>query len=165
MPSFREVMEKSKESFYKIDYSLIHEFGKSNEHGILILDQTDSVVYIFCEDKIKIWYFRERNKISTLCFYFEIEAFPDNTRETVIAQCILEDNTIFSNCYEERIPILQNISTEIVLYNAVKKYVKVEVIEIPLGKFTSIAGTPLEYIEKKKIINNTGQKIIVLDSK
>lgn len=60
---------------------------------------------------------------------------------------------------------MQNIATEIVLYNAVKKYVQVETVEIPLGKFTDIHGTPLEYVEKKKVINNTGQKVVVLDSK
>lgn len=165
MPSFREVMRKSMKSFNKIDYQLIHEFGEHGECGILILDQSDTVVYKFRDDKIKIWYFSEKNNISTLCFYFEIEAFVDNRREVVIAQCLLDDNKIFANPEEDRIPILQNISTEIVLYIAVKKYVKVEVFEVPQGKFTAIAGTPLEYIDKKKIINNTGQKVIVLDSK
>lgn len=165
MPSFREVMRKSMKSFNKIDYQLIHEFGEHGECGILILDQSDTVVYKFRDDKIKIWYFSEKNNISTLCFYFEIEAFVDNSREVVIAQCLLDDNKIFANPEEARISILQNISTEIVLYIAVKKYVKVEVFEVPQGKFTAIAGTPLEYIDKKKIINNTGQKVIVLDSK
>lgn len=165
MPSFREVMHKSMRSFNKIDYQLIHEFGNDSECGILILDQSDTIVYKFGDDKIKIWYFSEKNNISTLCFYFEIEAFVDNSREVVIAQCLLDDNKIFANPKEDRISILQNISTEIVLYIAVKKYVKVEVIEVPRGIFTAIAGTPLEYIDKKKIINNTGQKVIVLDSK
>lgn len=165
MPSFREVMHKSMKSFNKIDYQLIHEFGENGECGILILDCSDTVVYTFGDDKIKIWYFSEKNNKSTLCFYFEIEAFADNSREVIIAECLLEDNQIFANRKDDRIPILQNISTEIVLYIAVKKYVQIEVLEIPQGKFTAIVGTTLEYVDKKKIINNTGQKVIVLDSK
>ena len=165
MPSFREVMDKSMKSFNKIDYQLIHEFGEACICGILLFDQSDTVVYRFENDKVKFWYFTEKNKISTLCFYFEIEAFDDNSRECVFAECLLNDKQIFSTSREDSIFILQNIATEIVLYNAVKKYVQVEIVEIPLGKFTDIHGTPLEFVEKKKVINNTGQKVVVLDSK
>ncbi|MDE6648902.1 MAG: hypothetical protein K2K45_03125 [Muribaculaceae bacterium] len=165
MPSFREVMHKSLKSFSTIDYQLIHEFGEAGVCGILILDHSDTVIYTFKNDKIKFWYFNEKNNVSTLCFYFEIEAFDDNSREIVIAECLLNDDHIFANCKEDRLSILQNIATEIVLYNAVKKYVKVEIVEIPQGKFTAVYGTPLEYVEKKKVINQTGQKVLVLDSK
>ena len=50
-------------------------------------------------------------------------------------------------------------------YVAVKKYVQVETVIIPLGKFTAVEGTPLEYVEKKKVINKSGQEVIVMDSK
>lgn len=36
---------------------------------------------------------------------------------------------------------------------------------MPQGKFTDIDGTPLQYVEKKKVINNTGQEVVVMDSK
>ena len=50
-------------------------------------------------------------------------------------------------------------------YVAVKRFVKVETVIIPQGKFTAVEGTPLEYVDKKKIINQTGQEVIVMDSK
>lgn len=46
-----------------------------------------------------------------------------------------------------------------------KKYIKVETLIIPQGTFTAVAGTPLEYVEKKKVINQCGQEVIVMDSK
>lgn len=42
---------------------------------------------------------------------------------------------------------------------------KVETVVIPQGKYTEIEGTLLEYVDKKKVINQTGQKVIVMDSK
>ena len=53
----------------------------------------------------------------------------------------------------------------IAVYIAVKKYVKVETLIIPRGTYTAIEGTPLEYVEKKKVINQIGQEVIVMDSK
>ena len=49
----------------------------------------------------------------------------------------------------------------IAVYLAVKKYVKVETLIIPQGTYTAIEGTPLEYVEKKKVINQIGQEVIV----
>ena len=40
-----------------------------------------------------------------------------------------------------------------------------EPIIIPQGVYTAVEGTPLEYVEKKKVINQTGQEVIVMDSK
>lgn len=116
MPSFREVMDKSMKSFNKIDYQLIHEFGAACICGILLFDHSDTVVYRFENDKVKFWYFTEKDKISTLCFYYETEAFDDNSRESVVAECLLNDKLIFSTSREDSIFILQNIATEIVLY-------------------------------------------------
>ena len=53
----------------------------------------------------------------------------------------------------------------IAIYLAVKKYVNVETVIIPKGTYTAVEGTPLEYVEKKKVINQTGQEVIVMDSK
>ena len=36
---------------------------------------------------------------------------------------------------------------------------------IPQGKFTAVDGTPLEYVDKKKVLNQLGQKVLVMDSR
>lgn len=68
MPSFREVMDKSMKSFNKIDYQLIHEFGEACVCGILLFDQSDTVVYRFENDKVKFWYFTEKIKLVHFAF-------------------------------------------------------------------------------------------------
>ena len=72
---------------------------------------------------------------------------------------------LFSGSLYERQKKLAFIAGFVATYVAVKRYVKVETIIIPQGKFTAIDGTPLEYIEKKKVINQTGQQVVVMDSK
>ena len=58
-----------------------------------------------------------------------------------------------------------SVANFIATYVAVKKYVKVETVVIPQGKFTAVDGTPLEYVDKKKVVNQLGQKVIVMDSR
>ena len=78
---------------------------------------------------------------------------------------IIADNSLFSGSLEQRQLFVASYANFISSYVAVKKYVKVETVVIPQGKFTEIEGTPLEYVEKKKVINQLGQKVIVMDSR
>ena len=78
---------------------------------------------------------------------------------------IISDNALFKGSLDERQGALASVVNFISAYVAVKRYVKVETVIIPQGKFTAVEGTPLEYIDKKKVINQTGQEVIVMDSK
>ena len=76
----------------------------------------------------------------------------------------MHDDTLFNGPIEKRQNELAFIGNFIVLYLAVKKYVKVESFIILKGKSTNLDKTPLEYNEKK-IINYLGQEVIVMDSR
>lgn len=164
MPSFEEVMRKSQKSFEKLIPDLYEEFSKSDECGILLLKNNVSLVYGFGGNQLHLWYFYEQEEKSLLNFY-SVNISEKGQTGVDIANTIIADNNLFHGSLEQRQNNIGSLANFVVLYLAVKKYVKVETVIIPPGKFTAIEGTPLEYVDKKKVINNLGQKVIVMDSK
>ena len=164
MPSFEEVMRKSEKSFEKLIPDLYEEFSKSDECGILLLKNNVSLVYGFGGNQLHLWYFYEQEEKSLLNFY-SVNISEKGQTGVGIANTIIADNNLFHGSLEQRQNNIGSLANFVVLYLAVKKYVKVETVIIPPGKFIAIEGTPLEYVDKKKVINNLGQKVIVMDSK
>ncbi len=164
MPSFEEVMYRSHQSFDKIMPQLFEDFCENEECGILLCRVNVSIVYGFGGNQLHIWYFTEQNGNSVFNFYTCNVCATDKIG-VGIADTIIADNILFSGSLQERQRNLASIAEFVATYVAVKRYVKVETIIIPQGKFTAIEGTPLEYIEKKKVLNQTGQKVVVMDSK
>lgn len=164
MPSFKKVVEKSVPTFEKMMPDLLEEFGKTDECGILILQKNETLVYGFGGGQLVIWYFKERNGRSFFLFSAAYEII-DGQWKLQIYESILYDDNPSKETVKERIDEIGNLLKFVAVYVAVKKYGKVEMVVIPRGKFTAIEGTPLEYVEKKKVINQTGQEVIVMDSK
>lgn len=164
MPSFEEVMYKSHQSFDKIMPQLFEDFCEREECGILLCRGNVTIVYGFGSNRLHIWYFTERDGKSVFNFYTCNVCDGENIG-VGIPNTLLADNVLFSGSIQERQQKLAFIAGFVATYVAVKRYVKVETIVIPQGKFTAIEGTPLEYIEKKKVLNQTGQEVIVMDSK
>ena len=54
MPSFERVMKKSAPAFEKIMPNLFTEFSETNECGILILRNNETLVYRFVDSKLNI---------------------------------------------------------------------------------------------------------------
>ena len=144
MPSFEEVMKKSAPSFEKIMPQLFHEFSEKEECGILL-----------CQGNVGKSIFN---------FYTSNDFVGDQLRVGVLNP-IISDNALFQGSLEDRHIALASVVNFVSAYVAVKRFVKVETVIIPQGKFTAVEGTPLEYVDKKKIINQTGQEVIVMDSK
>ncbi len=164
MPTFEEVMHKSHRSFEKIMPELFEDFCKREECGILLCRGNVTIVYGFGDNQLHIWYFTEQNGNSVFKFYTCNVSDGDNIG-VGIANTVIDDDSLFSGLLQERQRYLAFIASFVATYVAVKRYVKVETIVIPQGKFTAIEGTPLEYIEKKKALNQTGQEVIIMDSK
>lgn len=164
MPSFEEVMYKSHKSFEKIMPQLIEDFCDKEECGILLCKGNVTIVYGFGGHRLHIWYFTEENGKSIFNFYTCNECVGDQIKVGIISSLIVDD-ILFSGTLEDRHLALGLVANFVISYVAVKRYVKVETIIIPQGRFTAIEGTPLEYIEKKKVLNQTGQEVIVMDSK
>lgn len=164
MPSFGEVMYKSHRSFDNIMPQLFEDFCKREECGILLCRGNVTIVYSFGGNQLHIWHFTELYGKSVFNFYTCNVCDGENIG-VGIKNTLLSDNLLFSGSLQERQRKLAFIAGFVATYVAVKRYIKVETIVIPRGKFTAIEGTPLEYIEKKKVLNQTGQEVIVMDSK
>lgn len=164
MPSFEEVMKKSAPSFEKIMPQLFHEFSEKEECGILLCQGNVTMVYSYGGDKLHIWYFSEQNGKSIFNFYTSNDFVGDQLRVGVL-NLIIRDNALFQGSLEDRHIALASVVNFVSAYVAVKRFVKVETVIIPQGKFTAVEGTPLEYVDKKKVINQTGQEVMVMDSK
>lgn len=164
MPSFEEVMYKSHRSFEKIMPDLFEDFCAKEECGILLCRGNITIVYGFGGNQLHIWHFTEYNGSSILNFYTCNVRDGENIGVGIM-NTLIADNNLFSGSLQERQKKLAFIAGFVATYVAVKRYVQVETFVIPRGKFTAIEGSPLEYIEKKKVLNQTGQEVIVMDSK
>lgn len=164
MPSFEEVMYKSHRSFEKIMPDLFEDFCAKEECGILLCRGNITIVYGFGGNQLHIWHFTEYNGSSILTFYTCNVRDGENIGVGIM-NTLIADNNLFSGSLQERQKKLAFIAGFVATYVAVKRYVQVETFVMPRGKFTAIEGTPLEYIEKKKVLNQTGQEVIVMDSK
>lgn len=164
MPSFKKVMEKSAPAFINIMPNLFKEFSETDECGILIPENNVTLVFGFGEGILNMWFFREQNGHSIFAFYASCE-FIDGQPELSMEESFLYDSNLFTGTIQNRLNEIEIRLKFIAIYLAVKKYGPVEKVIIPQGIFTAVAGTPLEYVEKKKVINQTGQEVIVMDSK
>lgn len=165
MPSFERVMEKSAPAFAKVQKKLYKEFGENNECGILLYRENSTIVYGFGGGQLHIWYFIEKYGKSILSFALTTEILDDSSMRIYCNESVMMDNAIFKGSKEERLERLKKSADSILVYVAVKKYVKVETVIIPKGTLKDIDDTPLQYVEKKKVINQLGQEVIVMDSK
>lgn len=164
MPSFEEVMRKSAPAFEKIMPDLFKEFSKTDECGILIARTNETLVYGFGDNQLNIWTFNEENGHSVFRFAAGCE-YVEGQSKLSINNSILYDDNLLAGTIQNRVTEIGLRLKYIAIYLAVKKYVPVETLIIPQGTYTAVEGTPLEYAKKKKVINQTGQEVIVMDSK
>ena len=165
MPSFEEIMKKSAKHFIGIDHQLFQDFYNDNVCGILILRNAETIVYGFGENRLYVWLFRESNGFSNLYMYFYVESTQDNKRRIYTNSTLADDVQLFEGDKSEREQIYAKISDLLIIYLAVKKYAKVEEIVVPVGSVTNLDGKIYDYKSKEKIRNESGQKVIVMDSR
>ncbi len=166
MPSFEEVMKKSAKSFYGIDHQLFQEFYKDNVCGILLSRDCGTIVYGFGENTLYVWLFSENGDLSYLYTYFYIKSTKDNTRRIYTCPTLMEDDQLFAGSKkEEQMQIYVWLADKLMSYLAVKKYVKVETIIVPVGTTMKLDDKILGYKSKEKVRNESGQEVIVMDSR
>lgn len=165
MPSFEEVMKKSAKSFFNIDHQLFQEFYNDNVCGILLSRDCGTIVYGFGENILYVWLFREDNGYSNLYMYFYVESTKDNKRRLYTWPTLTDDDQLFAGDKNERKQIYEMLANKLIIYLAVKKYVKVETIVIPIGTTTRFDNKILGYKSKEKVRNESGQEVIVMDSR
>ena len=164
MPSFEKVMEKSTKSFLRNDKRLFQEFYDDGVSGILISEDLGTIVYGFGEKGLYVWVFKQVQEFSQLYLYFYVES-AGNKRAFYTLPTLLDDDQLFSGDKEERKRVCSALTSRIIIYLAVKKYVKVETVKIPSGKIVKFDKTICEYKHKEKVVNESGQEVVVLDSR
>lgn len=164
MPSFKKVMGKSEKSFSTIEPQLFQEFYREKVCGILI-DGEITIVYGFGENQAYVWLFRVKNDVSYLCNYFYFGPKEADYRNIGCSQTILGDPIFRGGSWEERSRVYVAVSSLLVTYLAVKKYAKVETIVVPVNAVRVVEDTIQGYKGREKIRNNSGQEVIVMDSR
>ena len=166
MPSFEEAMRKSAESFSKIDHQLFQEFYRDDVCGILILKNLGTLVYGFGENKLHVWWFWTSYGLSNLLMYFYAESIDNNLRNIYTLPGLHLDKQLFAGLTEsEREHIYAKLTDEIMVYLAVKKYGKVETVIVPPGRSVRFDYEAKGYDKKNKIRNESGQEVVVMDSR
>ena len=165
MPSFEKVMSKSAKAFFNIDHQLFQEFYKDNVCGILLSKDCGTIVYGFGENRLYVWVFEQRENASRLYLYFYIESTPDNKRKIYTNPTLVNNEELFSQEVDDRKQIYECLANKLMIYLAVKKYVKVETVVIPYNGTIRISDVILDYKSKDKIRNISGQEVIVMDSR
>lgn len=165
MPSFEKVMQKSAKKFFDIDHQLFQEFYNDNVCGILLSRDCGTIVYGFGENRLYVWLFHEEEGYSKLYMYFYAESTKDNIRNIYTWPTLLNDKQLFNMPEEEKSLIYGKIINKLIVYLAVKKYVKVDTIIVPPGTITRLDDKIYDYRTKDKIRNESGQKVIVMDSR
>lgn len=165
MPSFEKVMEKSAKSFFTIDHQLFQEFYKNNVCGILLSKDCGTIVYGFGKDTLYVWLFRQDGGESKLNMYFYVESAEDNTRKIFTWPTLTDDDQLFAGDKEGRKEMYATLANKLMIFLAVKKYVKIETIVVSTGTITKIDDTVHGYKVKEKIKNESGQEVIIMDSR
>lgn len=165
MPSFEKVMQKSAKSFYSIDHQLFQEFYNDDVCGILLHKQFGTVVYGFGEDTLHVWLFRNVDGYSILYNYFYFTSTPDNIRHVHCWPTLTKDPQLFNQDSSDKEDIYSYVANLLITYLAVKKYAEVETIVVPTNGRLLVEDVILGYKHKEKVLNESGQEVIIMDSR
>lgn len=165
MPSFEKVMKESAKSFFDIDHQLFQEFYNDNTCGILLDKTFGTIIYGFGENTLYVWLFRDINGISVLYNYFYFESTERNTRLVNCWPTLLDDPQLYDTSVEDRYNLYSVVANLLINYLAVKKYAKVETVIVPNKTIKVVEDTIKEYKYKEKIKNDSGQEVIIMDSR
>lgn len=165
MPSFEKVMTKSAKSFNKIDHQLFQEFYKDNVCGILLDKLYGTIVYGFGENKLYVWLFKTIYDSSVLYDYFYFESREDNMRGLYCCPSLVDDPQLYDTANEEHKELYSCVGNLLISYLAVKKYAEVETIVIPTGTIKIVEDNIQGYKHKDKVKNDSGQEVIIMDSR
>lgn len=163
MPSFERAMQKSAKSFFGIDHQLFETFGKEEVCGILLHRALGTVVYGFGENTLLVWLFKDVGGVSVLYNYFYFESTEENMRLVYCCPSLLDDPV--NAGMEHKDEFYASVANILMSYLAVKKYAQVETIVVPNMAITMLEDSCGEYNQKEKVRNESGQEVIVMDSR
>lgn len=165
MTSFEKVMERSVRSFCSIYHQLFQEFSNENVCGILIHKIFGTVVYGFGDGKLFVWLFRDIDGYSVLYNYFHFSCTSDNVIHSHCMPSILYDTQLYNLQKWDRRDFCNSVACTLITYLAVKKYAQVETIIVPSNSIIVVEDEIKGYKNKEKVKNDSGQEVIIMDSR
>lgn len=165
MPSFEKVMQKSAKSFYNIDHQLFQEFYNDDECGILLHKEFGTIVYGFGEDTLYVWLFHNVDGYSVLYNYFYFKSTPDNRRQVYCWPSLINDTQLFDLSDSDKEQFYSCVANLLISYLAVKKYAPIEIIVVPANSKLIVEDGINGYKQKEKVKNDSGQEVIIMDSR
>ncbi len=166
MPSFETIMNKCAKSFFNIEYELFKEFSNEGICGILLSSKdSNTIIYGFGNNTLYVWVFQEIRGNSILYLYFCVESHPDNKRILYTHPTLTTNQDLISIKYTNPNEIYNILINRLIIYLAVKKHAKVDTIVIPTGTLFKLDDTIKEHTVKNKIKNESGQEVIIMDSR
>ena len=112
-----------------------------------------------------VWMFKESNGKSLLYMYFYAVSTEDNIRQIYTWPSLKNDPQIFLNANKDNDDFYSQITNLLMVYLAVKKYAPIETIIVPTNKTMKFDSTILGYKATEKVRNESGQEVIVMDSR
>ena len=165
MPACQKGMEKSAKSFYDIDHQLFQEFSNDEICGILLDKSFGTIIYGFGENTLYVWLFRDVDGYSILYNYFYFTSTPDNVRHLYCWPSLIKDPQLFNQQSTEHEEIYSCVANLLITYLAVKKYAQVETIIVPSNGKLIVEDEIQGYKKKEKVLNESGQEVIIMDSR
>ena len=158
-------MQKSAKSFYSIDHQLFQDFTNDEVCGILLHQQFGTVVYGFGENTLYVWLFRDVDGYSVLYNYFYFTSTPENVRQVHCWPTLTKDPQLFNQQSTDKDEIYSCVANLLICYLAVKKYAEVETIIVPAKSKLFVEDEIQGYKHKEKVLNESGQEVIIMDSR
>lgn len=163
--TFLTIMEKNGPSFIEDAPKLFQEFCKTQECGILISKNHGTIVYGFGNNELEVWLFLNYEGKSLLRWYFCTELQENGCMINHTSSALNEERQLFTRDIERQ-KICSWLSSLIIMYLAVKKYGKVEIVIVPPKKIIKLDDeTQLNKGDESKVRNDSDQEVIVMDSR
>ena len=151
--SFYEVMKTASKSFVK--------FCTNKVCGILLIKRIGTIVYCFHENYMHVWIFREAADVSVLYMTFCSRSV-DGHRTVGVPE---ELHKVTAHSAKSKDDFYSDLISMLMSYIAVKRHAKVEVITVPDKKTDYIKNFIPDYQSKEAICNESGQEVIIMDSR
>lgn len=112
-----------------------------------------------------MWLFRDVDGYSILYNYFYFTSTPDNVRHLYCWPSLIKDPQLFNQQSTEHEEIYSCVANLLITYLAVKKYAQVETIIVPSNGKLIVEDEIQGYKKKEKVLNESGQEVIIMDSR
>lgn len=163
MPSFEKAMEKGEPAFQKIWANLFEDFSTQSTCGIIVSTLWKStIIYGFGDNKVYIWLYQDILGESNLRCYCEAYINNENQIVSSAPYNFYNDSDLFVPSDNN---VCVSLAAYVVDYVALKKYAPVEKIIVVNNTAVKIENGDNKYNPSQKVRNESGQEVIVMDSR